>query len=213
MKKTFIILIIFIVCILGIGGYFFINRNETLTSARTNSSISYELPKTVFDGGMTIPQTYISFVYPINGFYEKGIKQVPYNMWNNLYGVVGGIGLIPSLKREDTEISQYIDLTIDARQAKKQNNLNGLIASLQDGRDAEYRPNGSLEHIGNTDYYIAKTTSENVIGYDAYAQLSLNYVHIGFQFSTAAGEINKLAADNNEKLFYEYLRNVNLREM
>lgn len=201
------------VCVLGIGSYLFLNRKSISINAPVNNNVPYELPKTVFDGGMTIPQTYISFVYPIDGFYGKGIKQLPYNGQNNINEVTGGVVLGTLSKIQTDELSEYIDIWIDSRKAKKPNSLNELMVSLKDDRNAEYRPNGSLERIGGVDYYIAKTTSENVVGYDAYTQLSLNYVHIRFQFSTAPGEINKLATDNNEKLFYEYLKNINLREM
>lgn len=196
------------VLIIGIGIYIFFKQKTNITN-----HVQTGLPPTIFDGRIKIPNTSTSVAYPKQGFYGKGIKILPYNMENNLLGVTGGIGLAPSSTLDDGTKSEYINITLDARKAQKINDLESLISNiLKDSRGPEYLPNGMTTTINNGVYYIAKSKSDSLNIFDAYTQMKKEYIHVQFDYTEGTGQINKAAAENNEKLFNEYLNHLDIKE-
>jgi hypothetical protein len=210
MKRNIKIIIIVACATIVVGAAIFISvrkdgNNNNINSAQT------ELPVTVFDGVTKIPNTKISVSYPTKGFYGLGAKFLPYNMDNNLYDVTGGAGIVTSSPADTSKISEQISITLDVRKADN-NNLESLIKKLNDNNGPEYAPNGVTETVADNIFYIAKNKSGDQVYFDAYTLKNNQYIHIKFQFSEGMGSINKAASDNNEKLFYDYLNNLNIKE-
>jgi hypothetical protein len=183
------------------------NTNEN----NTDSVWPVELPGTVFDGRIGIPLTNISAAYPTKGFYDIGVKFIPYNLASDAYGVIGGIGITEQTPIDDVRASEYIGVDLDVRKVGKNENLNTLIKYLNNSQSPEYRPNGVTKTINGNVYYIAKTT-QGLTVYDAYTLKNKQYIHVGFKYDEATGSLNRAASDNNEKLFYDYLNNFNIQE-
>ena len=187
--------------------------SRPLQQNSNHANTSQEIfPPTVFDGRLKIPLTDISVSYPTKGFYGIPVKFIPYNMGNNLYGVTGGIGIVQSAPIDKANISEFISITLDVRKADKNENLNGLIKSLNDSAEPEYQPNGTTETIDNNVFYIVKYSNEQFVVYGAYTQINNQFFHLEFQYPLPSGAINKATADNNEKLFYDYLSDLRIEE-
>jgi hypothetical protein len=200
--------------VVGTCAYILFNNFENNPiSENINTGIKEtKLPLTIFDGRIKIPSTNISVSYPTKGFYGVGVKFIPYNMASNLYGVVGGIGITVPGPIDTTRAAEYIGITLDVRKLSKNDSFNNLIKRLNDNTESEYRPNGTTKTIGEGIFYVSSNRSDGSDRLDAYTQRGNQYVHIGFQYSEGLGAINTAAANNNEKLFYEYLSNLNIQE-
>ena len=198
---------------LAAGAVIFLLKTTTkLPRGQALQTVDVILPGTNFDGRVTIPNTTVGVSYPTNGFYGLGVKFLPYNMQNNLYDVVGGMGIVAPSPIDQRKASEYIDITLDIRRINPNGDLYSLIRQLSDSSWAEYRPNGLVKTIGDNIFYIVKTTSEQSVIFDAYTARKNQYFHIAFQYSEAYGSVNSAAANNNETLFYDYLKNINIKD-
>lgn len=189
--------------------------NALSISIRKNIAIQLKniesvLPPAIFDGRINIPKTNISVSYPTMGFNGSGVWFAPYNKDGKAKGATGGIDIMPSSTVSQAKDKKAIEVTVDVRQAKNDKGLGDLVKDLNDRTNSEYVPNGTIETVGDRLFYVAKNIDDDLVTLEAFTRVNDQYVHVEFRY-VVVEQSKEQVTSMNEKLFYEYLKKLDIK--